>query len=112
MTATAIAVLLATLVLGAVIGFLHLARSPRPLLVTAHLVLALAGLALVAALSLPAGRSGFWPLLLLTLALVAGWSARRIPRRSRRGAEILLIGHVALGVAGFLVFLAWAKGSS
>lgn len=112
-TALAVATVLATLVLGAAAGLLFLQRARRPALVTAHLAAALAGAALV--LALLATReatpfSGLVPLALILLAIAAGWGAGRVARRNRALANIMLPGHVAAGLAAFLVLLAWVKG--
>ena len=117
MTATpAIALVLATIAIGVPVGVLYLLRARRPRLVTLHLALALAGTALVAWLvvaapSVPAGPPGALPLALLALASAAGWGARRLARRIGRRAELVLGMHVAAGVAGFLVLLAWVRAA-
>lgn len=113
-TAPAILAVLLTLIAGVGCGLLFLQRIRRPVLVLIHLVLALTATALVAWLVLraPATASGppaWLPLALLALALVAGWSARRLPRTARRGANALLASHVFAGLAGFLVLLAWVR---
>ncbi|MGX9963371.1 hypothetical protein ACVFYP_08600 [Roseomonas sp. F4] len=114
-TTPAILAVLLTLVAGIACGLLFLQRIRRPLLVLIHLVLALTATALVAWLVLltPGGRGGgppaWLPLALLALALIAGWSARRLPRGARRGANALLASHVFAGIAGFLVLLAWVR---
>jgi hypothetical protein len=111
MTVLAIGVLLATIVLGAVVGALFLQGQRRPALVTVHLALALAGAALI--LFLAATReapfSGLIPLGLTAAAIAAGWGAGRVAKRSRRLANVMLPGHVAAGVAAFFVLLAWVK---
>jgi hypothetical protein len=115
MTATpAIVALVATLALGAAAGVVFLQRLRRPLLVRAHLVAALTAGALVAimAVTAPARQAGppaILPVLLLAVAIGAGWSAKRIARGSRRAGELSLIAHLALGLAGFFVFLSLAK---
>lgn len=118
MTSTpAILLLVLTLAAGVAAGLLFLQRARRPWLVTAHLVLALGATAAVALLVSglvsggPAGARppGLLPLAMLAVALAAGWSAGRIARRRRPAATLLLAGHAVLGVAGFLVFLAWAR---
>ncbi|MDO9500132.1 hypothetical protein [Falsiroseomonas sp.] len=112
--APAILLLVMTLAAGVAAGLLFLQRARRPWLVTAHLVLALGATAAVALLlaTNPRGEGGppgLVPLVMLTVSLAAGWSAGRIARRRRPGATLLLAGHAVLGVAGFLVFLAWAR---
>ncbi len=109
----AILLLVLTLAAGVAAGLMFLQRARRPWLVTTHLVLALGATAAVALLvpGGPAGASppGLVPLAMLAVSLAAGWSAGRIARRRRPGATLLLAGHAVLGVAGFLVFLAWAR---
>jgi hypothetical protein len=111
MTALAIALVLATIVLGAVVGAFFLQGARRPTVVTAHLALALAGAALI--LFLAATReapfSGLVPLALIAAAIAAGWSAGRVARRSRTLANVMLPAHVAAGIAAFFVLLAWVK---
>lgn len=113
----AIVALVATLALGIAAGLLHLQRRRLRKLVIAHLVAALAAIGLVALLVLRApaaptsGVAGVLPLGMLAGAGIAGWSALRIARRGWPRAELVLASHVILGVAGFLVFLAWIKPS-
>ncbi|WP_372624379.1 hypothetical protein [Falsiroseomonas sp.] len=111
MTTLAILVVLATIALGAVVGLLHLQRTRRPALVTVHLALAVGGAAVVLWLfaTREAPFSGLVPLALIVLAIGAGWGARRIARRSRTQAGVMLPGHVAAGIAAFFVLLAWVK---
>ena len=78
--------------------------------------LALAGTAVVGLLVLPApaaapGPKGVLPVLMLAVATAAGWLAKRVARRSRGGAEAMLAGHALLGIAGFLVLLAWMRSA-
>jgi len=114
-TTAAILALLATLALGVAVGLRHLQRARRSTLVIAHLATALLGTTLVAlaVLAAPArraeGPADALPLALLGVALAAGWSPLRLARRRWRGAELVLGSHVAFGIAGFLVFLAWLK---
>jgi hypothetical protein len=112
MKALAIAALLATIVLGAVVGVLYLQRAQRHRLVKLHLWVGLAATALVllAVLTVPAGGgpSGVWPVVLVALAAAGGWSALRYVggRRRTPAAEFVLGAHAVVGVAGFLVLLA------
>lgn len=110
MKALAILLLLGTLALGAVAGLQYLARARRPRLVTLHLAAAGAGIWLLLFLlpqrPAPAGAAAAG---LLALAFFGGLMARLLARRSRRGAEWVLTGHVATGIAGVLVFLSWAS---
>ena len=111
----AIILLLGTLVLGVAAGILHLQRLYRPAVVKAHLVAALAALAVVAAavFGTPRGAAGGPPGLLLVamvaVAAAAGYGAFRIRALGRGGSKAMLIGHLALGIASFFVLLAWAK---
>ncbi len=110
--APALIVLVATLAAGVATGLLYLQRSRKPWLVTAHLVLALAGFGLVGLLALTtpgAAASAALPLGLLGIAVVAGYGALRVGRRGAAGAQAVLAGHMVAGIAGFLVFLAWIK---
>lgn len=115
MTATpAIVALVATIALGVVVGLIYLQRGRKKALVTAHLVAALAATALVAVLVAlaPAGRGegphAAVPLVLLGVSLAAGWSALRYVR-GRTASELVLAGHAVVGIAAFLVFLAWLR---
>jgi hypothetical protein len=114
MAALAIAALVGTIALGIVAGLLFLQRVRKKKLVTAHLVMALAATALVVALAVtaPAATAGppwLLPVALLGVATAGGYFAGKVARRSRQGAELMLFGHVVLGLAGFLVFLAWVR---
>jgi hypothetical protein len=119
MATLAIAALVGTIALGIVVGLLYLQRVRKPKLVTAHLVMALASTALVLALLVTApggataGPPAVLPLAILAIATAGGYFAKRVARRSRpgsrQGAEAMLFSHVVLGLAGFLVFLAWVR---
>jgi hypothetical protein len=116
MSATpAIIALLATIALGIAVGLLYLQRARRAKLVKAHLVAALVAAALVSALVLTApprsgGPSGAVLLGLVLVALAAGWAAfRKVP--SRNAAQAVLAAHALIGVASFLVLLAWIRGA-
>ena len=109
-----IVLLLATVALGALVGFHYLARSRRPWLVSLHLVLGAAGVWLFFLLlhAPPEGRNpppGLVAGILLGAAVLGGLLPRLIARRARRAAEWLLVAHVFTGLAGFLVFLSWAN---
>jgi len=114
-TSPAVLALVATIALGVAAGLLHLQRRRLRTLVIAHLVAALLGIGLVALLVWRApvvpgqGVDGVVPLVMLAVAGLAGWSALRIARRGWPRAGLFLASHVVLGVAGFLVFLAWIK---
>ena len=92
MKALAIAALLATIVLGVVVGVLYLQRAPRHRLVKLHLWVGLAATALVllAVLTMPragvraAARRARWPVALVALAAAGGWSALRYVGGRRR----------------------------
>jgi hypothetical protein len=115
MSTDAILALLATLVLGIAAGILHLQRLHRPLVVKAHLVAALAALAVVglAVLGSPrdaaGGPPGLLPPAMVAVAVAAGYGAFRLRGIGQGGSQAMLIGHLALGIAAFFVFLAWAK---
>jgi hypothetical protein len=110
----AIAGLVGTIALGIVVGLLYLQRARKKPLVTAHLVLALAATGLVAVLAATspaaaAGPPGLLPLAILAAATAGGYFAKKVARRTRQGAELMLFGHVVLGLAGFFVFLSWVR---
>ncbi len=112
MTALALAVVLATILLGAAAGLFFMQRTRRPALVAAHLAFALAGAALILVLLVTREStpfSGLVPLAVILSAIAAGWGARRVARRSCALANIMLPGHVAAGLAAFFVLLAWVK---
>jgi hypothetical protein len=114
MAGLTIAALVGTIALGVVVGLLFLQRARKPKLVAAHLVLALVatGLVLGLAITAPAAAAGpHWlvPLGLIGVALAGGYVAGKVARGSRRQGELMLFGHVVLGLAGFLVFLAWVR---
>ena len=108
-----IAALVGTIALGIVVGLLFLQRARKPKLVAAHLALALlaAGLVLAMVVTAPAAAGPHWllPLGLILAALAGGYVAGKLARGSRRAAEFMLFGHVVVGLAGFLVFLAWVR---
>jgi hypothetical protein len=110
----AIALLLATVALGVLVGFQWLARRRRPWLVTLHLALGAAGgwVFFLLLLAPPAGRvapPGLAAGTLLGAAVLGGLLPRLLARRIGRAAEWLLVAHVFTGVAAFLVFLSWAS---
>ena len=114
MAGFAIAALVGTIALGIVVGLLFLQRARKPKLVAAHLALALlaAGLVLAMVVTAPAATAGpHWllPLGLIVAAVAGGYFAGKLARGSRRAAEFMLFGHVMVGLAGFLVFLAWVR---
>lgn len=108
--------ILATIALGGVLGVLYLRRVRRKRWADAHLILALVATALVLAmlLTVPAGREGgppgILPLLLLAAATAIGWGAGKISRGKRVTHDAVIAAHLVAGIAGFFVFLAWAKG--
>lgn len=111
----AIAVLVATLATGVIVGLLYLQRNRRPRLVTLHLALSLVGLCLVAFVTVKhaghatGGPPRLLPLVLLAVAVAAGWSAKRFARGARRRGEAVLALHLVSGAAGFFVLLAFAR---
>jgi hypothetical protein len=109
-----IVLLLATVALGALVGFHYLSRSRRPWLVSLHLAFGASGAWLFFLLlhAPPEGRipsSGLVAGILLGAAVLGGLLPRLIARRARKAAELLLVAHVFTGLAGFLVFLSWAS---
>ena len=114
MAGFAIAALVGTIALGVVVGLLFLQRARKPKLVAAHLVLALVATGLVLGLAVAAPSAGTGPHRLVPVGLIAaalagGYLAGKLARGSRRRGEALLFSHVVLGLAGFLVFLAWVR---
>ncbi|NKC33442.1 hypothetical protein [Falsiroseomonas selenitidurans] len=113
-TTPAILALVATLAAGIAAGLLFLQRKRRGWVGRAHLLLALAGLALAALAVLggrpaPGGPPAALPPGLLAAATLAGFAAPRLARRGYPRMQLLLAGHLLAGIAGFLVFLAWAR---
>lgn len=112
MTSAATAALVATLALGVLVGIAWLQGLRRPLWVKAHLYVAVAAGALVLGaviLRVPGagGPPGFVPVLLLGLAIAAGYFAYRTGGLRKAGAERLLALHIVAGIAGFFAFLSW-----
>jgi hypothetical protein len=111
-----LAVLVATLALGVVLGFLYLSRVRKPVLIGIHIILGVMGLEQVAMLLHGApngagglGGSGVWGPLLMASAMFFGLLAPSFAKASRRSAEFLLVTHALAGIAGFLVFLSWVR---
>ena len=108
MTGLALALLIATAFLGAILGVLYFQRVRRARLVNLHLILALVSTALVAWLFYTAPARGAWPLGLLAFATAAGYAAFRYVR-PRQVSEWVLAAHVMVGLAGILTFLSWMR---
>jgi uncharacterized membrane protein (UPF0136 family) len=114
MTTVAIIALVATLALGVASGVLYLQRARRGWVVEAHLYVAVAAgvIVLAAAAMAPAndrpGPSGVLTAALVAAAVAAGYGALRYVR-GRTASELVLAMHIVLGIAGFFVFLAFAK---
>jgi hypothetical protein len=108
-----ILVLVATLGLGVLIGFQYLVRARRPRLVSTHLILGALGVELAALLLLRAEEPGAapWALVLLAGAMFLGLVAGLVWKRYRHSAEALLVAHLFIGIAGFLVLLSWLRRS-
>lgn len=107
--------ILATIALGGVVGVMYLRRVRRKTWADAHLIAALLATALVLAMLLTAparegGPPGILPLLLLAVATAIGWGVGKISRGRRTTHDAVIAAHLVIGVAGFFVFLAWAKG--
>jgi hypothetical protein len=118
MNMAAIVALVATIALGFVTGALYLSRARRKRIKDLHLIAALtaSGLVLAAVLlapppSLP-GPGGVLPVALVAVATAGGWGAWKLARGSKARGELVLFAHIVLGIAGFFVFLAWAKSVS
>ena len=113
MTTPAIVALLATIALGSVVGLMYLQLVRRPALVKAHLVAALAsvGLVVLAVATTPGGGAHpAWPVALVAGATALGYVAFR-HLRGRTRSELALVAHVFMGVASFLVLLAFARAA-
>jgi hypothetical protein len=107
--------ILATIALGGVLGVLYLRRVRRKRWADAHLIAALVASALALALLVTAPAQGdgppaLLPPLLLAAATALGWGAGRIARGRRGLHDGVIAAHLIIGIAGFFVFLAWAKG--
>jgi hypothetical protein len=115
MNTAAIVALVATIALGFGTGALYLARARRARVKNFHLISALAACALilVAVVAAPPpalpGPAGIVPVALVGIATAAGWAAWKLARGSKKRGELILFAHIVLGLAGFFVFLAWAK---
>lgn len=109
-----IALLLATVALGALAGFHYLGRARRPWLVSLHLASGATG-AWLFFLLLHGSREGRDASpgtvtgMLLGAAVLGGLLPRLIARRARKAAEWFLVAHVFTGLAGFLAFLSWVS---
>ena len=105
--------LLATVALGAWLGFRYLGRAPRRQARQLHWMVGVLGFLLVVA-ALRHGvatRQGLTAGLLVALALTLGAASPLLARHwSRAGAEAVLVLHVFLGIAGTLVAISWARG--
>jgi hypothetical protein len=118
MNTAAIVALVATIALGFATGALYLMRARRARLKNLHLLSALAAgaLVLVAVVAAPPpslpGPAGVLPIALVAVATAAGWGAWKLARGSKARGELVLFAHIVLGIAGFFVFLAWAKSVS
>ncbi len=110
----------AAVALGLYLGWRFLRRQPgKPMLIGAHLVLAILGLegAVILMTGAPngerleAGEIGRAAGVLLILAVVTGFLASLIaPRRPRKVGLAALGAHAAVALAGFGLFVAWALG--
>jgi hypothetical protein len=108
--------LFAAAVLGCLLGWNYLkgVRS-KPGLIAAHLLLGAAGLEQVAILLHGQPNGDAWPSAslantagaLLALGMVLGF-ATPLVRQSRQTMNTVLVGHVGVAAAGFVLFLAWA----
>ena len=111
----AIALLSAAAGLGLFLGWLYLCGVRRPVLVGAHLLLGVGGIETMVMLLggapngdvAPSGLLGPVAAGLLAGALLSGLATPLVARQSRTTANVALATHAGLGLAGFIVFLAW-----
>lgn len=115
-----LAIVTAGVCLGAHLGWLFLRRErSKPVVIGAHVVLGVIGLAGVAML-VTGGPSGGEPAsgqlvrtsaVLLVLAVMTGFASPLIAKRRPRKVGLATLSvHAAIGVAGYALLVAWAVG--
>jgi len=116
MTMTPVTVLLtAAVALGCYLGWQYLkGQARKPGLTATHLLLGAGGLEQLAVGTQgfqadASGSSGATAAVLIGLAMLTGFLTPLFGRESRRRANTLLITHVSVAAAGFLLFLGWVS---
>jgi hypothetical protein len=107
--------LTASLLLGLYLVLLFLRRERKPAIVGFHLLLGAGGLEMLVMLlhGTPSGTAGATSQFgvaaaaLFGIAMFTGLTGAMIARRSAMSANIVVATHSSLGVAGFVLFLAW-----
>ena len=107
--------LTASLLLGLYLVLLFLRRERKPVIVGFHLLLGIGGLEMLVMLlrgtpsgtAEAAGQFGVAAAALFGIAMFTGLTGAMIARRSAMSANIVVATHSSIGVAGFVLFLAW-----
>jgi hypothetical protein len=107
--------LTASLLLGLYLVLLFLRRERKPVIVGFHILLGLGGLEMLVMLlrgtpsgtAEAAGQFGVVAAALFGIAMFTGLTGAMIARRSAMSANIVVATHSSIGVAGFVLFLAW-----
>jgi hypothetical protein len=103
-------------VLGVLLGVNYLRGVRKPVMIGFHLILGIGGLEQFAevlggapnGVALAAGTYGNAAALVFVASIFTGLGAALLARYSRRRAEMVLISHVGIGAAGFVLLLLWA----
>jgi hypothetical protein len=107
--------MVATVVLGVVLGIFWLQRIRKPVLIGVHVLLGLAGTEQMvlmlqgtpSGITLASSEVSTWALAALAAAMFTGFAAPVMGRVLRRAANATLMGHVFVGALGFILFLSW-----
>jgi hypothetical protein len=110
-----LALLTASMLLGLYLVLLFLRRERKPAIVGFHILLGLGGLETLVMLlrgtpsgtAEAAGQFGVAAAALFGIAMFTGLTGAMIARRSAMSANIVVVTHSSIGVAGFVLFLAW-----
>ena len=105
--------------LGAYLLLLYTRGVRKPVLIGFHLLLGFGGLETLVVLlkgtpnsdGIPAGPYGNIAAGFLALAAFSGLLAPIIGRRSNGAANLMVITHVGMGLAGLALCIAWASSS-
>jgi hypothetical protein len=116
-TIPVIALLVAAAALGAYLLLLYVRGVRKPVLIGLHLLLGFGGLETLVVLlkgtpnsdGFPAGPYGNVAAGFLALAAFSGLLAPIIGRRSNGTANLMVITHVGMGLAGLALCLAWVS---
>ena len=114
-----LALLVAAALLGAYLLLLYTRDVRKPVLIGFHLLLGFGGLETLVVLlkgtpnsdGIPAGPYGNIAAGFLALAAFSGLLAPIIGRRSNGAANLMVITHVGMGLAGLALCIAWASSS-